>query len=154
MDGLGLSKIVLLEMPALGRWEEPGVWPRVFHIWFYCKGRVKRFPLRFPVASDTIGSVRRFAPMSITPTLTVAFAFVTVLIGVLFNNSRIGDLRFTTASRYDDLMIHMNSRFDDTIRHFDDRCDHFIEKLDRMNDNILRILADHDARLRKLEKID
>jgi hypothetical protein len=104
---------------------------------------VVNIPLRIPAASDTIGSVRRFAQMSITPTLTVAFAFVTVLIGVLFNNSRIGDLRAMT-----------EKRFDDVNRHIDDKFALLAERIDRMNDNILRILADHDARLRKLEKID
>lgn len=81
--------------------------------------------------------------MSLTPTLTVAFAFVTVLIGVLFNNSRIGDLRAMT-----------EKRFDDVNRHIDDKFALLSERIERMNDNLLRILADHDARLRKIEKID
>jgi hypothetical protein len=51
-------------------------------------------------------------------------------------------------------MNHMSSRFDDTIRHFDHRSDQLVEKIDRMNDNLLHLLADQDARLCKLKNID
>jgi uncharacterized protein YPO0396 len=47
-----------------------------------------------------------------------------------------------------------DKRFDDMNRHIDDKFDLLTERIERMNDNLLRILADHDTRLRKLEKID
>jgi hypothetical protein len=78
-----------------------------------------------------------------TPLLTLTFAFITVVIAVLFNNSRIGDLR-----------SGMDKRFDDMNRHIDDKFNLLTDRIDRMNDNVMRVLADHDARLRKLEKID
>lgn len=88
--------------------------------------------------------------MSVTPTLTIAFAFVTVLIGVLFNNSRITDLCSSMDKRFDE----MSKRFDDNNRHIDDKFNLLSERIERMNDNVLRVLADHDTRLRKLEKAE
>jgi hypothetical protein len=81
--------------------------------------------------------------MNATQTLTLAFALFTVLIGVLFNNSRLGDLRSS-----------MGKRFDDVNRHIDDKFSLLSERIQRMDNNILRLISDQDARIRRLEKVD
>jgi hypothetical protein len=60
--------------------------------------------------------------------VTLATAFLAAVIAVLFNNSRISDLRNT-----------MDKRFDDMNAHIDDRFALLTERLQRMEGNIMRI---------------
>jgi DNA anti-recombination protein RmuC len=94
--------------------------------------------------------------------VTLATAFLAAVIAVLFNNSRIsdlrgevttrtGDLRNSMDKRFDDMNGHMDKRFDDMNRHIDDKFALLTERLQRMEDNIMRITGDHEERIQKLE---
>ena len=72
--------------------------------------------------------------------VTLATAFLAAVIAVLFNNSRIGDLRTDMTSSISELM---NRRFDDRHRHIDDKFALVIARLDRMEDNIMRANGVH-----------
>jgi hypothetical protein len=78
--------------------------------------------------------------MTDTQLVTLATAFLAAIIAVLFNNSRISDLRST-----------MDRRFEDTNRHIDDKFALLVERLQRMEDNIMRITGDHEERIQKFE---
>jgi hypothetical protein len=78
--------------------------------------------------------------MTDTQLVTLATAFLAAIIAVLFNNSRISDLRST-----------MDRRFEDTNRHIDDKFALLVERLQRMEDNIMRITGNHEERIQKLE---
>jgi hypothetical protein len=77
--------------------------------------------------------------------LTIALAAVpnmlTVLAGILINNSRLGD----TDARIADLRSHMDSRFNDVDRRFDEMRDLWRSELYRVEQVI-------DARLKHLEE--
>jgi hypothetical protein len=60
--------------------------------------------------------------------VTLAAAFLAAIIAVLFNNSRISDLRNA-----------MDKRLDDMNRHIDDKFALLTERLQRMEDNIIRV---------------
>ena len=84
---------------------------------------------------------------------------ITVLIGILINNSRLGDMNSRITSmeaglnrRIDDLRGHMETRFeavnhrvDEVDRRFDQMERHFDEKLQRVEEIM-------DARLKHLEE--
>ena len=72
--------------------------------------------------------------------VTITAAFLAAIIAVLFNNSRIGDLRST-----------VDKRFEDMHRHIDDKFTILTERLQRMEDNIMRITGDHEERIQRLE---
>lgn len=82
--------------------------------------------------------------MSETSLLTIALAAVptmlAVLVGILINNSRLGD----TNARISDLRGHMDSRFNDVDRRFDEMRDLWRSELYRVEQVI-------DARLKHLE---
>jgi hypothetical protein len=79
--------------------------------------------------------------------VTLATAFLAAIIAVLFNNSRISDLRSSTDKRFDDLRGTMEG----VHRHIDDKFALLPERLQRMEDNIMRITGDHEERIQRLE---
>jgi hypothetical protein len=83
--------------------------------------------------------------------VTISTAFLAAIITVLFNNSRIGDLRDSVNQRFGDLDGSLNRRFDEVNRHIDDKFNLLAERLQRMGDNIMRILGDHENRISRLE---
>lgn len=76
-------------------------------------------------------------------TATLAVAILAVFAGTLFNNSRLGDM----GKRFEDV----NKRFDDMNRHVDDKFTLLSQQMRHMEDNIMRIVSDHEERLQKLE---
>ena len=83
--------------------------------------------------------------------LTIALAtvptMVTVLIGILINNSRLGDMnsRFGDMnSRFTDLRAYMDLRFNDVDRRLDEMKDMWRSELHRVEEVL-------DARLKHLE---
>jgi len=73
--------------------------------------------------------------------ITILVVFLSVMVGILVNNSRMSDMRAA-----------VDARITDSNRHVDESLARFEKKLDRMEENIMRLLADHDARLRQLEQ--
>ncbi len=79
--------------------------------------------------------------------VTLAAAFLAAIIAVLFNNSRISDLRDSVNARFsamdkriDDLGASLNQHIDDKFKLLDTKLDHIIE-----------MLATYDTRLTRLE---
>ena len=79
--------------------------------------------------------------------IAIAIIFVAALASVLYNNSRISDLRTDVGNRITDLRNDLGKRFDATDRHIEDKFNLLDTKLDR----VLDMLAGHDSRLHKLE---
>jgi hypothetical protein len=79
--------------------------------------------------------------------VTISTAFLAAIIAVLFNNSRIGDLRDAVNQRF----ANVDKRFDEVNRHIDDKFNLLAERLQRMEDNIMRILGDGENRISRLE---
>jgi hypothetical protein len=109
--------------------------------------------------------------------MTILVVFLGVMLGILFNNARASDLSKAFENRFSDLNNRFNDltksvdarisdsnrniegRMADQTRHIDEVLGRFEKALDaqtkrieRMDENILRLIADHDARLRSLEK--
>lgn len=96
--------------------------------------------------------------MTDTQLVTLSTVFLAAIIAVLFNNSRIGDLRDAMNQRLGDLSGSVNQRFgdvdkrfDEVHRHIDDQFKLLTERLQRMEENIMRILPDHENRIPRLE---
>ena len=81
--------------------------------------------------------------------LTIALAtvptMITVLIGILINNSRMSDLRSSVDGRFTDLRAHMDLRFNDVDRRMDEMKDMWRSELHRVEEVL-------DARLKHLEE--
>ena len=88
--------------------------------------------------------------------LTIALAtvptMITVLIGILINNSRMsdlnarmGDLRSSVDGRFTDLRAHMDLRFNEVDRRMDEMKDMWRSELHRVEEVL-------DARLKHLEE--
>ncbi len=93
--------------------------------------------------------------MNETQILTIALSTVptmlTVLVGILINNARLGDLSGSMNSRLNDmngriaeLRSHVDSRFDEVDRRFEEMKDLWRSELHRVEEVI-------DARLRHIE---
>ena len=76
--------------------------------------------------------------------LTIAVPTLTVLVGILINNSRLSDLKGDVNSRISDLRADMNTRFDHVERRFDDMKDMWRSELHRVEEVL-------DARLKHIE---
>jgi cell shape-determining protein MreC len=89
--------------------------------------------------------------MEINPSqiLSIALASVpimlTVLVGILINNSRLGDVN----SRIDDLRSNVDTRIDDLRSHMDSRFD---EMRSTWTSELRRVEEVLDARLKHLEE--
>lgn len=66
--------------------------------------------------------------------ITLAVAILAIFGATLFNNARITDLR------------------DSVNRHIDDKFALLSHQMKTMEDNIMRVLGDHETRLQKLEQ--
>ena len=73
--------------------------------------------------------------------IALAVAILAVFAGSLFNNSRIGDV----GKRFDDI----GRRFDDVNRHIDDKFALLSQQMKTTEDNVTRILGDHETRIQK-----
>jgi hypothetical protein len=89
--------------------------------------------------------------MSDTQLLSIALAaaptMLAVLVGILINNSRLGDLRAHVDARFADV----NRRFDDVERRFDGVDRRFDEMRDLWRSELHRVEEVLDARLKHLE---
>ncbi len=87
--------------------------------------------------------------MTDTQLLTIALAtvptMVTVLIGILINNSRMSDLRASVDARFNDLRVHIDSRFGGVDHRLDEMRDMWRSELHRVEEVL-------DARLKHLEE--
>jgi len=90
--------------------------------------------------------------MSDTQLLQIALAalptMLTVLVGILINNSRLNDMNSRLndlGTRIDDLRAHMDSRFADVDRRFDEMRDLWRAELHRVEEVL-------DARLKHIEE--
>ena len=85
--------------------------------------------------------------MSDTQLLSIALAalptMLTVLVGILINNSRLGDM----GTRIDDLRAYLDSRFDGVDRRFDEMRDFWRAELHRVEEVL-------DARLKHIAERD
>jgi hypothetical protein len=96
--------------------------------------------------------------MSDTQLLQIALAalptMLTVLVGILINNSRLNDMNSRLndlGTRIDDLRAHMDSRFGDVDRRFDDVDRRFDEMRDLWRAELHRVEEVLDARLKHIE---
>jgi len=89
--------------------------------------------------------------MNDTQLLAIALAslptMITVLIGILINNARLGDVN----SRLGEFRSHMDTRFDDVNRRFDDVDRRFEDMKDMWRSELHRVEEVLDARLKHLE---
>jgi len=89
--------------------------------------------------------------MNDTQMFTIALASVptmlTVLVGILINNSRLSDVH----SRLGELRSHMDSRFNDVDRRFNDVDRRFDEMKEMWRTELRRVEEVLDARLKHLE---
>jgi DNA recombination-dependent growth factor C len=85
--------------------------------------------------------------MTDTQLIALALVFVAALGSVLYNNSRITGLRDTVNNRFNEI----GKRFDDVNRHIDDKFALLSQQMKHMEENIMRILGDHETRIQKLE---
>lgn len=101
--------------------------------------------------------------------ITLALVFVAALGSIMYNNSRITDPRssmegrFSTMDkrfddantsinkRFDDANTSINKRFDDVNRHIDDKFALLSRQMKSMEENIMRMLGDHETRIQVLE---
>jgi hypothetical protein len=92
--------------------------------------------------------------MSDTQLLTIALAaaptMLAVLVGILINNSRLGDLRAHVDTRFADV----NRRFDAVDRRFDGVDRRFDEMRELWQSELHRVEEVLDARLKHLEERD
>jgi hypothetical protein len=77
--------------------------------------------------------------------ITLAVAILAIFGATLFNNSRITDLRDSVNRRLDDQRDAIN-------QHIDDKFGLLSQQIKTMEDNIMRVLGDHETRLQKLEQ--
>jgi len=85
---------------------------------------------------------------TIQTTLTVGLPTIAVLVGILINNSRLGDFNSRLgdfAKRIDDLERHMDRRFDHLRDYMDAR-------FETAHQELLRVEGVLDARLKHLEE--
>jgi hypothetical protein len=80
----------------------------------------------------------------LTIVLSTAPTMLTVLVGILINNARLGDLKSDVNVRMSELRSHMDSRFDAVDRRFE-------EMKDLWRSELHRVEAVIDARLKHLE---
>ena len=87
-----------------------------------------------------------------------AVTMIVVLIGVLINNNRIGDLRMDVNARMTELRSEMNNRFSDINTRFSDMREIYRQQgevqeanLRRVEDMLLDKFAELDNRLSRIE---
>jgi hypothetical protein len=97
-----------------------------------------------------------------TQIISIALIFVAAIGSIMYNNSRIGDLRTDVNGRLGDLRTAMEGRFssvdkriddlrDSVNQHIDDKFNLLMERLPRMEDNLTNQLANQETRISKLE---
>ena len=107
--------------------------------------------------------------MTDTQVITIVITILASIGALVYNNSRISDLRIDVGSRItdtgnrvdelrtdvnkrvDELRTDVNKRLDDVNRHIDDKFSLLMERLQRMEGNLTNQLANHESRLHKLE---
>ena len=77
--------------------------------------------------------------------------FIAAIGSIMYNNSRITDLRTDTNARAAELRSDLGKRIDDLRDSVNRRIDDKFQLLDAKLDRILEMLATHDQRLYKLE---
>ncbi len=96
--------------------------------------------------------------MTDTQVLTIVIAILVSLGALVYNNSRItdvgkrvDDVRTDVGKRIDDLGRRIDDLRDSVNLHIDDKFHLLSQRLKTMEENIMRILGDHETRLHKLE---
>ena len=87
----------------------------------------------------------------ISVTVGPAVTMVVVLIGVLINNNRIGDLRMDVNSRMTEMRSEMNNRFSDMREMYRQQGEVQEANLRRVEDMLLGKFAELDNRLSRIE---
>jgi hypothetical protein len=80
--------------------------------------------------------------------LTLAMAVIVPLSLLLYSNSRITDVKETLRAEIGPLRIEMHKKAVQIRAEFSER----FNSIDRKLDELLRLVADHDTRLRALEE--
>jgi hypothetical protein len=96
---------------------------------------------------------------SIQLALSISVPTLAVLVGILINNSRlgdvndrIGDLRGDMAARFDGLRSYIDARFDGVHRRFDAVDQRFEDMKEMWRSEVHRVEEILDARLKHLEE--
>ncbi len=80
--------------------------------------------------------------MNDTQIVSIAIIFVAAIASVLFNNSRISDLRTDVGKRFDDVSRHI----DDKFALLDLKIESKFQLIDQKLDHIIDLLANHEGR--------
>ena len=88
-----------------------------------------------------------FISVAVGPDVTM----IVVLIGVLINNNRIGDLRMDVNSRMTEMRSEMNNRFSDMREMYRQQGEVQEANLRRVEDMLLGKFAELDNRLSRIE---
>ncbi|HZQ54433.1 MAG TPA: hypothetical protein VFB14_19685 [Bryobacteraceae bacterium] len=82
--------------------------------------------------------------------ISIAIIFIAAIGSIMYNNSRITDLRVAIDGRFSGIDKRMDDLRNSVNQHLDDK----FKLLDTKLDRIIEMLASHDARLYKLEHPD
>ncbi len=85
--------------------------------------------------------------MTDTQVLTIVIAILASLGALVYNNSRITDV----GKRIDDMGKRIDDLRNSVNLHIDDKFALLSQQMKTMEENIMRILGDHETRLHKLE---
>lgn len=86
--------------------------------------------------------------MNDTQILTLVITLLGIFAASWFNNSRIGDI----SKRIDDMRDVLRAEMKADRAEIKGEITQIMHRIERMDDNIARVLADHDRRLTKLEE--
>ena len=89
--------------------------------------------------------------MTDTQILTLVITLLGIFAASWFNNSRIGDVSLRISDRINDMRDVLRAEMKVERAEVDTRFDRLEAKIDRMDDNVAKILADHEHRISKLE---
>ncbi len=84
--------------------------------------------------------------------LAAAPTMITVLIGILINNARLGDMNNSVNARFDDMRRYIDMRFDQVDQRFNQVDRRFDEMKDVWRSELHRVEEVLDARLKHLEE--
>jgi len=83
--------------------------------------------------------------------IAIAIVFVAAIGSVMFNNMRITDLRNTLDNRLGDMGKRIDDLRNSVNQRIDDKFTLLSQQMTHMEENILRIVGDHETRIQKLE---
>ncbi|MBV9081835.1 MAG: hypothetical protein JOZ62_04105 [Acidobacteriaceae bacterium] len=91
--------------------------------------------------------------------IAIAIVFVAAIGSILYNNSRITDLRDTMSNRFNDVNRHIEDKFnlldvkiDSKFNLLDHKIDSKFQLIDQKLDHLIELAASHESRIQKLEQ--